>query len=99
MRIRSPKDLGALVRDYRKSQGLNQTAFARKLGVTQSYISQLENGKRTLQLGPVLRILCELGFSVEIGREEPKRIARGSTRSTARRSSLPAIDIDQIVDG
>lgn len=32
------------LRDYRKYYGINQTALARRLGVTQGYIAQLECG-------------------------------------------------------
>ena len=43
----------------RRQQGLNQKAFAQKLGVSQSYISSLENGERELS-GNLLRQLAEV---------------------------------------
>lgn len=70
MVINRPEDIGALVRDRRKALRLSQADLANRLQVSQRYISHLESGKPTLQLGLVLRVLREL--SVDLTVELPK---------------------------
>lgn len=61
MRVRSPRDVGALVRDRRKALGVSQEALAAQVGVSRRWIVALEGGKPTVELGLVLRVLAALG--------------------------------------
>lgn len=60
--------LGACVRDQRKAQGVTQADFAALCGVGTRFISELENGKPTVELGKVLHVLECLGLEVQIQR-------------------------------
>ena len=61
-RILTAKELGALVRETRKSQDFTQYDLAGITGVGRRFISDLENGKETAQLGKVLHIVSSLGI-------------------------------------
>jgi len=94
MRIHRPEDVGALVRDRRRTLQLSQTDLARRLKVSQRYISHLERGKGTLQLGLVLRVLRELGLTLDAG------LSTDTQSHQARKAGAqkPAISIDRLVD-
>ena len=62
--IRSPADLGLLVRRVRNQRQLSQDELARLLGVTQRYLSELENGKPKLADERFFRILRSMGVVV-----------------------------------
>ena len=49
--IGSTKELGELIMHERKAQGLTQTQLAGLSGVGITFLSNLENGKQTAELG------------------------------------------------
>lgn len=63
--IDTPDDVGSVVRARRKELGLNQTELAGVARTTLRFISELERGKSTAQLGGVLRVLAALGIQIE----------------------------------
>lgn len=65
-KIESPDDIGELVRLSRKKQGATQAEFASLCGVGVRFISELENGKPTLQVGKLLQVLKCLGLEMTI---------------------------------
>ncbi|WP_149737513.1 type II toxin-antitoxin system Y4mF family antitoxin [Rhizobium sp. RU20A] len=65
-RIRTPTDIGALVRTTRKEQNLRQDELAGVSGVGHRFIVDLEAGKPTAQIGKVLQVLQTLGCSIDI---------------------------------
>lgn len=64
--IYSAEEIGKLVRAHRKSQSATQAEFASLCGVGVRFISDLENGKPTMELGKVLHVLHCLGLEVAI---------------------------------
>lgn len=64
--IRSTSDLGAAVRSRRKQLGYTQAFLASYAGVSSSFLSDLENGKETIQLNKVLEIISLLGMDLFI---------------------------------
>lgn len=64
--VRSPADIGALVRSARREQNLRQDELAGVAGVGLRFIVDLEAGKPTAQLGKVLQVLQTLGCTIEI---------------------------------
>ncbi len=64
--ISSAQDLGRCVRAQRKIQGATQTEFAAMCGVGTRFISELENGKATMELGKVLQVIQCLGLQISI---------------------------------
>lgn len=57
-------DLGRLIRDERKRQHMTQTELADMSGVGITYLSQLENGKETAEIGKALNVLTMLGMDL-----------------------------------
>lgn len=57
-------DLGRLIRDERKRQHMTQTELADVSGVGITYLSQLENGKETAEIGKALNVLTMLGMDL-----------------------------------
>jgi y4mF family transcriptional regulator len=65
--ISSPADLGRLVRAARKRRGVAQQVFADAAGVGRRFLSELENGKPTLELGKVLTVASAAGIVIFAG--------------------------------
>lgn len=66
MYINLAKDIGAIIRDSRKSKQWNQTELARKVGVTQRMISVIESNPAKIDLGIILQVCAVLDLKLEI---------------------------------
>ncbi len=64
--IISCNDLGRSVRQVRKQQQLTQAELAAISGVGLRFVSELENGKPTLEFGRVLRVVASLGLHISL---------------------------------
>ena len=62
--LRTTKELGVLVRETRKAQGISQEQLAGVANTGIRFISDLENGKPTVQLEKTIRVLEALGLGV-----------------------------------
>lgn len=62
--IPTPKDLGEIIRETRKEQNLTQDDLAGLTGTGRRFISELEQGKTTAELGKVLLVLGALGIAL-----------------------------------
>lgn len=62
--VRSSADLGAAIRAERRRQGMTQEELAGLADVGVTFLSQLENGKRSAEIGKVLQVLTILGVDV-----------------------------------
>lgn len=62
--ITSSAQIGELVRMARKSQGLTQQELAGLCGVGTRFLSELERGKESCELGKSLHILKMLGIKL-----------------------------------
>lgn len=65
-RIVDVYDLGVQVRRKRKELGMNQQTVAGYSNVGRRFLSDLENGKPTIEMGKALHLLYNLGFDVYI---------------------------------
>jgi y4mF family transcriptional regulator len=65
MLIRTPTDLGAVIRDRRKQLGLGQADLASRIGVSRQWIIGVERGRARAELALVLRALDELGIRLD----------------------------------
>jgi HTH-type transcriptional regulator/antitoxin HipB len=65
MLIRTPSDLGALVRERRKALGLDQAELANRIGASRQWIVSLERGHPRAELALVLRTLDTLGAGLK----------------------------------
>ena len=64
VKIGSAKELGKLIMHERKAQELTQTQLAGLSGVGITFLSNLENGKQTAELGKTLNVLATLGLDL-----------------------------------
>lgn len=62
--IRSPDELGLLIRAVRKHQKIRMDDIAGSAGVGPVFVREVERGKETVQLGRVMQILAELGIKL-----------------------------------
>ena len=65
MRIRTPREIGLLIRDRRKARGLSQAALAERVGASREWVRHLEAGRPGLELGLTLRALGALGIVLD----------------------------------
>jgi y4mF family transcriptional regulator len=73
MRIRTPTDLGAVLRDRRKELKLDQATLAQRIGVSRQWLVGVERGRARAELGLVLRALDAVGLSVYAFFENPRK--------------------------
>ncbi len=66
-KVTSPGDIGRMVRDKRKADGLTLADAAALCNVGYRFFSDLENGKVTAHIGKVLQVLTGMGLEVRIG--------------------------------
>lgn len=62
--VRSATDLGRALRAARKAQGLTQQDFADLSMVGARFVSEIERGKETAEVGLVLKVLQNAGLEV-----------------------------------
>ncbi|MGC2810625.1 MAG: type II toxin-antitoxin system Y4mF family antitoxin [Bradyrhizobium sp.] len=72
--ITGSQDLGKVIREERKEQGLTQEQLAGLTGVGARFVGELEAGKDSCQLGRALQVAAALGLSLSVGsRQETAR--------------------------
>jgi len=64
MRIIDARTFGQAIRKRRKELGYTQSQLAGFCGCSTPYLSALENGKETAELGKALRIVNTLGIDI-----------------------------------
>lgn len=80
--MRTPRDLGLAVRRARLDAGLTQAALAECAGVGRQWLSELEGGKRSAEVGLVFAVLDALDLAATLAPVPPPR---------------PGIDLAQVV--
>ena len=83
--VRTPADLGAVVREQRKQLKLDQATLAKRIGVSRQWVIEVERGHARAELGLVLRALDALNIRLDAAPDVADR----------KRSS--GVDIDAIV--
>lgn len=68
--IRTSTELGDLLRRFRKTSGLSQVDAAALAGVGPRFLSELERGKATAEVGLVLQVLDRFGLTVVVSRRD-----------------------------
>ena len=58
------EDYRAILKRNREKQGLSQNKLAKRLGVTQTFISEIERGRKNPSLEQFVRICKELQIKV-----------------------------------
>jgi HTH-type transcriptional regulator/antitoxin HipB len=65
MRVRNSSELGGLIRETRRQQGLDQSELAQQVGVSRQWIIDIEKGKPRAAVGLILRTLNALGIRLD----------------------------------
>lgn len=65
-KLQTSAEIGTLIRQARKQQGISQTVLAGLSSVGTRFISDLENGKGTIQIQKLLNVLNALGLGLYI---------------------------------
>ena len=65
---RESKAFGLEMRELRTQQGLSQMELAARAGCSQRFISELERGKSTAEIGKALAVATALGYRVSFVR-------------------------------
>ncbi len=68
--IRSTESLGQRLRAHRKSKGLSQADAAALAGVGERFLSELERGKATAEIGLVLKVIERFGLRLTLSPRE-----------------------------
>lgn len=68
------KSIGELIKTVRKKQGFTQAEAAGYLNVGIRFLSELENGKPTVQLGKVLQVLEGFGYEILLVPKSKRKI-------------------------
>lgn len=63
-RIKDVADFGKAVKNRRKELGYTQKDLSEITGISASFLSDLENGKATVELGKVLTVVSLLGLNI-----------------------------------
>lgn len=63
-KVRTMEDYRAILKRSRERQGLSQNKLAKRLGVTQTFISEIERGRKNPSLEQFFRICEELQIKV-----------------------------------
>jgi y4mF family transcriptional regulator len=89
MFVRTPADLGAVIRDRRKTLKLDQATLAKRIGVSRPWVIEIEHGHPRAELALVLRALDALDIRLAI--------ASADANKDEAPDRAYAVDIDAIV--
>ncbi len=64
MVLRTPREVGLLIRERRRETGLTQVELAERVGASREWIRLAESGKPRLDLALALRTLAALGITL-----------------------------------
>lgn len=71
MRLRSASDIGNVIHNERRDRGMSQSELAAVVGVSRKWLSDVENGKDTAEVGMVLMVLRKLRIDLQVA-ERPQ---------------------------
>jgi|SRR5581483_3333644 len=92
MLIKTPADLGALIRDRRTKLNLGQQELAKAVGASRKWIVEVEAGKPRAAVGLILRTLRALDLALTA--EDLRKTQQRHPPSKA----VPSIDLDAHID-
>ena len=90
--VQTAADSGALLRSRRRALGLNQAAFAKRMGASRLWLSEIEARKPGANLGLVLRAFDALGLRLVATTGE-------TAPATGEAPPVEVPDIDAIIAG
>lgn len=90
--LTSVRDAGVAIRTMRKRAGIRIDDFALIAGVSKQFMTDLENGKPTVQMGKVLELLkrMAIGVSLDLSDDAVARYEAELEKATRRRTQKEA---------
>lgn len=90
--LTSVRDAGVAIRTMRKRAGIRIDDFALIAGVSKQFMTDLENGKPTVQMGKVLELLkrMAIGVSLDLSDDAVDRYKAELEKATRRRTQKEA---------
>ena len=70
MKVTDPAQLGQMIRERRKELGYTQSYISEFTGFSVSFISDLENGKETAEIGKTMTLISLLGLDIKLERRQ-----------------------------
>jgi HTH-type transcriptional regulator/antitoxin HipB len=80
VRVRSVRELGAAVREYRDELGWSQHFLAERAGVSREWLVRFEGGKPGVRLDRAFDLITALNLTVELA---PREASDGSNPEPA----------------
>jgi predicted transcriptional regulator/transcriptional regulator with XRE-family HTH domain len=91
--------MGVRLRKLRAERGLSLVALAQALGLSPSYLNQLEQNQRPLTVGVLLKISRELGVDVQqFSEDEEARLVAGLREALADNPGGEAIALPELME-
>lgn len=92
--LTSVRDAGVAIRTMRKRAGIRIDDFALLAGVSKQFMTDLENGKPTVQMGKVIGLLNRManGVSLDLSDDAVARYEAELKKATRRRTQKEAPD-------
>ena len=91
MQVRTPVDIGLMIRQARRARGMTQQDLARAAAVGRQWIVEIEGGKPRAELGRVLQTLGALDLSLTI-------LGEGITELREPEEPAEHIDLDAVLE-
>lgn len=66
MKINNASDFGKVIKERRKKLGYTQKYISDFTGLSVSFISDLENGKSTIEIGKAFELAKVMGLNIEL---------------------------------
>jgi HTH-type transcriptional regulator / antitoxin HipB len=74
VRIGDSRDLGLYLRSQRRQAGWSQAKLCEQSGVSRRWLSDLESGKATAEVGLVFKVVAALNLMVDLQPAPPPEI-------------------------
>ncbi|PPV06058.1 transcriptional regulator [Xanthomonas bromi] len=92
--VRTPSDIGNIIRTRRKRLGWDQARLAHQIGVSRQWVVDIEKGKPRAELQLILRALQALGLELMLG----PGVAQVSEVRAPDRDTVTPINLDAIIE-
>lgn len=92
--VRTPSDVGNIIRARRKRLGWDQARLAHEIGVSRQWIVDIEKGKPRAELQLILRALQALGLELILSSD----VAQIPLANAPERGTVTPIDLDAIIE-
>lgn len=94
MLIKTPADLGALIRERRTALRLDQESLAKSIGVSRKWVVEVEAGKPRAAMELIFRALRALGITLQAATSGSANIQKKKKAQ----HDLPSDDLDRFLD-